>query len=145
MTNENRDYCARIAKELDEIASRVCYKCPECGEIIAFDNVQYNQDSGEYTCQECGKTFPEDELEAYTVYDYLADALDVEYTVSSRLDYVAARIYVTLGGPTVWIDTRGNAVRLSWGTDTAWYPLDTDTAAAVDAAAEEAYDIARGC
>lgn len=143
-TRENREYCARIARELDEIANRDCYKCPECGEIIAFDNAQYNQDSEEYTCQECGKTFPEDELEAYTVCDWLCDALDIEYTVSSRLDYVAARIYVALGGPTVWIDTRDNAAHLSWGTDTAWYPLDTDTAAAVDAEAEECYDMARG-
>ena len=146
MTSENRDYCARIAQELEDCTSKDCYKCPECGEVITFDNSQYNQDSGEYTCQGCGKTFPEDELEAYTVYDYLVEALGIEYTVSSRLDYVAARIYVTLGGrPTVWIDTRDNAVHLSWGTDTAWYPLDTDTADAVDAAAEEAYDMARGC
>lgn len=142
---ENREYCASIARELDEIARGNCYKCPECGEVITFDNGQYNQGSEEYTCQECGKTSPEYELEAYTVCDWLCDALNIEYTVSSRLDYVAARIYVALGGPTVWIDTRDSAVHLSWGTDTAWYPLDTDTAAAVDAEVEECYDMARGC
>lgn len=125
MTNENRDYCARIAQELEDYAAGRCWMVD--GETVVSDT---EPDGADYQMG---------------VDDYLSDALDIEYTVSSRLDYVAARIYVTLGGPTVWIDTRDNAVHLSWGTDTAWYPLDSDTAADVDEAAEEAYDMARGC
>lgn len=125
MTNENHDYCARIAQELEDYAAGRCWMVD--GNTVASDT---EPDGADYQMG---------------IDDYLADALDIEYTISSHLDYVSARIYVTLGGPTVWIDTRDNAVHLAWGTDTAWYPLDTDTAAAVDAAAEEAYDMARGC
>lgn len=125
MTNENHDYCARIAQELEDYAAGRCWMVD--GDTVVSDT---EPDGADY---QMGVT------------DYLSDALDIEYTVSSRLDYVAARIYVTLGGPTVWIDTRDNAVHLSWGTDTAWYPLDDDAAAEVDEAAEEAYGMARGC
>lgn len=131
---KNRQYCKRIVDEIEAYATGSVWKCLECRETVEAPA------EGPETCPSCGE-----ELEQLGLYDWLADALDVEYTVDSNLDYKAAKIYVTLGGPTVWIDTRDNAVHLAWGTDTAWYPLDTDTAAAVDAAAEEAYDMARGC
>lgn len=58
------------------------------------------------------------------LYDYFADALDIEYTVSSRGEYLGAKIYVTLGGPNVWIDTREGYVKGAWGTDReeSWIP-----------------------
>ena len=58
------------------------------------------------------------------LYDYFADALDIEYTISSRGEYLGAKIYVTLGGPNVWIDTREGYVKGAWGTDReeSWIP-----------------------
>lgn len=126
MTNENRDYCARIAQELEGYAVGRCWMVD--GETVVSD------------------TAPDESARKLYIDDYFDnEVLDIEYTISGHLDYIAAKWYVGIGGPTVWIDTRDNAVHLAWGTDTAWYPLDTDTAAAVDAAAEEAYDMARGC
>lgn len=125
---ENREYCKRIADELEAYAAGRMWRDVETGEEKEMDFDAANDDD-----------------EQLSVSDYLADALDYEITIDSQMEYKSAKIWVTLGGPTVWIDTRDNAVHLSWGTDTAWYPLDTDTAADVDAAAEEAYDMARGC
>lgn len=58
------------------------------------------------------------------LYDYFSDALDVEYTISSRGDFLGVRVYVTLGGPNIWIDTRRGEVAGAWGTDRAdiWLP-----------------------
>lgn len=58
------------------------------------------------------------------LYDWLADVLDVEYEISSRGDLLGVRLYVTLGGPTCWIDTRRQCVEASWGTERGWADLD---------------------
>lgn len=62
--------------------------------------------------------------EPMSMYDYFQDALDCEYTISSRGDFLGVRVYVTLGGPNVWIDTRNNEIAGAWGTDreSVWLP-----------------------
>jgi hypothetical protein len=69
------------------------------------------------------KAYEEDE-EIGSLYDYLADALDVEYTISANGEFLGARIAVTLGGPNVWIDSREGLVKGYWGTEReeAWIP-----------------------
>lgn len=58
--------------------------------------------------------------ECESLFDYLAEnALDIEYTLNSAKALIGVRIYVTLGGPTCWIDTRNGEVVCSWGTDRA--------------------------
>lgn len=66
----------------------------------------------------------EEEGESSSLFDYFADALDVEYTIDSRGEYLGARVYVTLGGPNVWVDTRRGEVGGAWGTDreSVWLP-----------------------
>ena len=54
---ENWEHCKRIAEELDAIAEGSCYRCPKCGEVIRWDNDQYNDDEARYTCPECGEEF----------------------------------------------------------------------------------------
>ena len=65
-----------------------------------------------------GKTVGEYE----SLWDYVADALDVEYTLNRSRELVGVRVYVTLGGPTCWIDTRNGEVVCAWGFDkgSAW-------------------------
>lgn len=62
--------------------------------------------------------------EPISFYDWLNDILDIEYTLDSRRELIGARIYVTLGGPTVWIDTRYNEIVCHWGCDKVerWLP-----------------------
>lgn len=66
------------------------------------------------------------------LYDYLADVLDYEFTIDSRKEYKAAKIWVTLGGPNVWIDTAERAVKLAWSTDREEYLLDWDVCDEID-------------
>lgn len=69
----------------------------------------------------------DNEDEAETLADYLADALDVEYTLNSCRECIGVRVYVTLGGPTCWIDTRWNTVECVWGgEDRATVYIDSD-------------------
>ena len=58
--------------------------------------------------------------ECESLIDYLCEnELDVEYTLNSQKDIIGVRIYVTLGGPTCWIDTRNGEVVCAWGRDRA--------------------------
>lgn len=105
---ENREYCKRIADELEAIAA---------GQAV-------NED-GEET----------------SLCDWVNDALDFEYTIDSQRQYKAAKIWVTLGGPNVWVDTWARAVCLAWGNDRAEYPISYDTADELDNVMAEIWDM----
>ena len=62
--------------------------------------------------------------EEVSLYDYFADALDYEVILTSNRTVKSVRLYVTLGGPTCWIDTEEHAVICHWGADQAEYPVD---------------------
>lgn len=66
----------------------------------------------------------EESGEACSLYDYTADALDVEYILDSSFSLLGVRLWVTLGGPSIYIDTREGEVVGHWGADTAraWVP-----------------------
>ena len=75
-----------------------------------------------------------------SLYDYLADALDYEFTIDSQKEYKAAKIWITLGGPNVWIDTAERAVKLAWGTDREEYALDWDVCEEIDCIMQDIYE-----
>ena len=83
-----------------------------------------------------------DDGENLNLWDYLTDVLDYDFTVDSRKEYRSARIWVSLGGPNVWIDTADRAVKLAWGTDRAEYPIDSDVCDEIDDVMREIYDYA---
>lgn len=87
----------------------------------------------------------EEEGEACNLYDYFADALDVEYTVDRDLRYLGARIAVTLGGPNVYVNTRTGDVEGFWGCDraSAWIPR--EICDEIDAIFEEEFDARIEC
>ena len=88
-------------------------------------------------CREYAKRVAE-EIEAYyngtinedgeevSLYDYVTDALDYEVVLTSQKTVKAVRLYVTLGGPTCWIDTEEHAVICHWGADQAECPINWD-------------------
>ena len=88
-------------------------------------------------CREYAKRVAE-EIEAYyngtinegeeevSLYDYVTNALDYEVVLNSQKTVKAVRLYVTLGGPTCWIDTEEHAVICHWGTDQAECSIDWD-------------------
>ena len=64
--------------------------------------------------------------EKMSLYDYVADALDFSAIVSSQKTIQSVRLYVTLGGPTCYVDTELHAVVCAWGGDRAEYALGWD-------------------
>ena len=78
------------------------------------------------------------------LYSYFSDVLDIEYTISSRGDYLGARIAVALGGPNIYIDTREGYVKGYWGTDRAERWIPSEICEEIDGIMEEYYDMVRG-
>lgn len=138
--DENREYCRRIAEELEAYADGSGYKCPDCGEVLTWDNDRYDDDENRHTCPHCGSSVDADDLEQLCIYDYFADALDVEYRVGSDKEYRSVRIMVACGGPNIYIDTASRAVELYWWTDRASYLLDSDTCDEIDDWAREYWE-----
>lgn len=65
---------------------------------------------GDYTeeeQQECGAENFGDEFNN--------NLLDYDFRIDARKNLVGARFFVTLGGPTVWIDTESGTLSGSWG------------------------------
>lgn len=120
--NENKEYCKRVADELEAYAAGRMWRDAETGEEKELDFDAAN-----------------DGDEQFSVSDYLADVLDYEITIDSRLEYKSAKIWVTLGGPNVWIDTADKAVKLAWGTDRAEYALEWDTCDEIDKYMQDLY------
>ena len=80
-----------------------------------------------------------EEGDTVTLYDYFSDVLDFEYTIDSQKEYRSVKVFITLGGPNVWIDTRTSAVHLAWGTDREEYPLDFAVRDEIDSIFAEYY------
>ena len=61
-----------------------------------------------------------------SAFDYLQDALDIQYIVDSKKEYIGARILVAFGGPNIWINTQSKQVEGYWWQDkyTASYRRD---------------------
>lgn len=58
--------------------------------------------------------------EQMTAYDYLQDALDIEYVVNGKGEYLGARVLVSFGGPNIWINTHTKTVEGYWWGDSAF-------------------------
>ena len=81
--------------------------------------------------------------EAVSLYDYFADSLDYEVILTSQKTVKSVRLYVTLGGPTCWVDTEDHAVICHWGADQAEYPIDWDLCDELEEIAAECMDLDR--
>ena len=140
MKTENINTCKRIAEELEQYAAEKMYRCPECGEVIPWSNAQYSNETNLYTCQSCHDTFDADDLEALSIFDFLKDALDIEYRVGSDKEYRSVKIMVAFGGPNIYIDTASRLVTLHWWTDYAEYSISSDACDALDEYMEEYFN-----
>lgn len=52
-----------------------------------------------------------------SAYDFIQDALDINYITSSQKEYLGSRLLVAFGGPTIWIDTQKKSIEASWWSD----------------------------
>jgi hypothetical protein len=55
----------------------------------------------------------------FSAFDYLEGALDIEYIVNSKGEYLGARVLVAFGGPNIWVNTRTGMVEGAWWSDRA--------------------------
>lgn len=78
----------------------------------------------------------------FSAYDYLQDALDIEYIVNSKGEYLGARVLVAFGGPNTWINTRTGMVDGYWCSDSASVPFKDNLG--LDDALAELWDIKLG-
>lgn len=84
------------------------------------NGIELNLDEHEHILEENGQEAG-DHMYAS---DYLMDALDIQYIVSSSREYLGARVLVSFGGPNIWINTLTNTVEGYWWTDKAFASFD---------------------
>jgi hypothetical protein len=77
---------------------------------------------------------------ASNLNEYFEDCLDIEYTIDSRGNYLGVCVWICVGGPGIWIDTRDRAVKLAWGSDRAEAYITSDVVDAIDDIFEEYYN-----
>ena len=75
-------------------------------------------------------------MEYRGLYDFINDALDIEVTCGLSGDYRGAKLYMTVGGPAIWIDTQSGFVEGRWATDSCSKWVDSDSIDALDEAIE---------
>lgn len=71
---------------------------------------------------------------------YFDDYLDVDYMVNSSKEYQSCRVWVTIGGPGICIDTSDAMVHLYWGSTTAEAPISYNVRDEIDGIFEEIYN-----
>lgn len=116
-----RDICKRVAYSIDIIASGVVYFCPECIEpvIITNDTVTTSK-----LCKFCGERIFVDDMESYTLNDYLENDYVSEYRVGSDHIFHSVEFTKEIRNTKVYIDTNTGLV---WTTQFVSCPL-TDSA-----------------
>jgi len=55
----------------------------------------------------------------FSAFDYLQDALDIQYIVNGEREYLGARVLVAFGGPNIWVNTLTKTVEGYWWSDSA--------------------------
>lgn len=128
--------CERIAKEVEAYAAGNIYRCPDCREELHLPD-----DVGDkYLCPCCGTIHETDDLEQLSIYDYMEDILDVDFTISRTKEYRSCSVCVGLGGPNIYIETDSSYVKLYWGNSRAEYPLSYSARDKIDEWAEEYFN-----
>lgn len=106
-----------LQKHVDAIAhgiqNGVKYEtCPDCHGDLDYDNFDDVRDP----CSVCEFHYGSNQ----SGFDYLNDALDIQYIVTTTGEYLAARILVAFGGPNIWINTQTKTVEGYWWGDSAF-------------------------
>jgi hypothetical protein len=145
----------RLLNQVQHIADSIAngYYDKDCLEVMQEDNLEelntwyvYDHTNNEVIDNEWFETEKEaqDYLEAHqgvlvSAYDYLQDALDIEYVIGSNKQYLGARVLVAFGGPNIWINTRTKQVEGYWWGESAIVSYNTDEMD-LDSALEDLYN-----
>ena len=143
----------RLLNQVQHIADSIAngYYDKDCLEIGKTNEEEEwwritNSETGELLDEEFFKTEKEaqDYLDAHqgvlvSAYDYLQDALDIEYVIGSNKQYLGARVLVAFGGPNIWINTRTKQVEGYWWGESAIVSYNSDEMD-LDSALEDLYN-----
>lgn len=141
---ENHERCKRIVDELESVYYGEWVRCPHCNEGVNAEDLTHDEETDELICPHCEEGLdtddPED-LEPYTLYEYLCDVewYDVEYRIGGDGKYRSVQLMIACGGPNIYIDTQSKQVELYWWGERANYPLDYDICDEIDSIFEEMY------
>lgn len=124
---ENLDHVRNIADRLTAVA----------------EGRAYVDDSGEFVYVDDSEDIPE-EYEAAGMWDYFEDVLDIDFIITSELDYKSVRLCVACGGPSIYVDTDDNSVQLYWWGERASCSFPSYVGEAIDEAASELYSMKAG-
>ncbi len=133
---EGRERCQRLAEELNAYADGKIYRCPECGDVVEMpDGV-----GDKFQCYLCKEVAEVDQYEQLSIYDYMDDILDIDFTVNRYKEYRSCSICIGWGGPNIYIDTDDAYIKLYWGSTREQYPIRYETRDLIDEWAEDYYD-----
>ena len=105
----------------------------------------YADPSYGYEWGEDGRTSDGSDMGPMDVF-MMDEMVNIKYIVDAGrdgIDYCGALIYVTVGGPTIWVDTRAHAVKGTWGTESAEWGLTSRAVDALDMECGELWDFIR--
>lgn len=75
------------------------------------------------------------------VYEFMDRYPDFQFITDPDLNYQHGRLYLCEGGPSVWIDTESQCMKLSWNTFKARWGLSGKAVAAADEWFREVYEM----
>ena len=104
----------------------------------AYAEYEQAHDEWEAECDELHDQISEAEDE--TISGYFEDVLNLSYIVDANKDYESVRAWVTVGGPSIYVDTDECAVILNWGGTHAECGIRYDTRDAIDDYFRELYE-----
>ena len=84
-------------------------------------------------------TYETDNEDGPSAYDYLEDALDIQYIINSDKQYLGARVLVAFGGPNIWINTQTQTIEGYWWGDSSFSSYHNDPLG-IDQYLEETYN-----
>lgn len=82
---------------------------------------------------------PEENIIPADGFDYLADALDIEYRIGANGRFKSGKVLITFGGPNAWIDTDTGELIVSWYSEPVRRELPEAFLRELDEAMEELY------
>ena len=65
------------------------------------------------------------------LWEYLADGLALDYRVGPDKSPIACRVWFTLGGPNIWVDTETDSIHGAWGSDREEIYIDSELSDAI--------------
>jgi hypothetical protein len=71
-----------------------------------------------------------------SAFDWLENALDIQYIVTGSGEYLGALVLVAFGCPNIWVNTQEQSVKGYWWSDYAEARIDGDSLGLDDALAE---------